>query len=770
VAAQVERDDAVAIRQRELVPPDAGAQHDAVQEQHRPPTTFGEQVQRGTVASDDLEVLDVEIGERVEVICVRVVGTGASPMRQRLAGDERSTGTNGRRRGTEDETAGSNHRSSLPGVVVAAPDSVTIVSEIDWRRHGFVRVVAAAPPVHVADPAANAVEHVAWATRLAGRGAALIVFPELSLTGYSCEDLFLSADLLRRTETALLDLARRTATLDAAIVVGTPLRTVDGRRYNAAVVVHRGRVHGAVPKVHLPNSGEFYERRWFTPGDAVDTLVLLPDLPAFRLARRQVFRIGALTFGIEICEDLWAPEPPSGPLAVAGALVIVNPSGSNELVAKADYRRELVRQQSARLHAGYVYAGSGPTESTKDLVFGGHCLVVENGMMLAESDRFVFAGSSAIADIDIEKLANERARNITWSTSSVPSGYELVTVADELPALPVLARSFDTNPFVPDDPATVHERAREILAIQSTGLARRVMAARSARLVIGVSGGLDSTLALLVAVEAARRLDREPTMVLGITMPGPGTTARTRNAADELMDALGVEARTISIGAAVTQHLADIGNPPGRHDITFENAQARERTQILFDVANQVGGIVVGTGDLSELALGWCTFNADHMSNYGVNASVPKTLVRHLVGWYADNVATAAVAKILHGVLDTPVSPELLPPDADGNIAQATEDVIGPYELHDFFLWHWLRNGFGPAKVAALANHAFGDRYNGPTIKRWLTVFLERFHRQQFKRTTLPSGPKVGSVSVSPRGDLRMPDEVDPTSIIAQLD
>ncbi len=644
------------------------------------------------------------------------------------------------------------------------------MSEIDWRRHGFVRVAAAAPPVHLADPAANAVEIATWAERLGADGAALVVFPELALTGYTCEDLFLSADLLARTEAALVELARLTAGLDAVLVVGTPLRVVDGRRYNAAVVLHRGRVHGAVPKTHLPNNAEFYERRWFTPGGDVDATLALPGLDPFRLHRRQLFRLGSFLLGVEICEDLWAPDPPSTQLALAGALVIANPSGSNELVAKADYRRDLIRQQAARLHCAYVYAGSGPTESTKDLVFGGHDLVVENGTLLDESDRFRFEGSDAAADVDVEKLANERARNITWSTSPVPAGFAVVDVDDQLPALPRLRRFFERDPFVPDDPATVNDRAREILAIQSTALARRAMAVGTQRLVIGVSGGLDSTLALVVALEATRRLGRDPDMILGITMPGPGTTTLTRTAADELMAGLGVATRTIPIGPAVAQHLADIGQPDGLHDVTFENAQARERTQILFDVANQVRGLVVGTGDLSELALGWCTYNADHMSNYGVNASVPKSLVRHLVGWYADNVATTAVAKVLHGVLEIPVSPELLPPDADGNIVQATEEVVGPYELHDFFLYHWLRNGFGAPKVEALARHAFAGAYDDATIRAWFIVFLQRFHRQQFKRTTLPAGPKVGSVSVSPRGDLRMPDEVDPSSIIDGLE
>ena len=606
------------------------------------------------------------------------------------------------------------------------PDGVT---SLDWRLRGFVRVAAAAPPVHLADPARNASELATWAHRLADDGASLVVFPELSLTGYSCEDLFLSSDLMARTERAIGELARLTSALDSVVVVGAPLRTSDGRRYNTALVLHHGRVLGAVPKLHLPNNGEFYERRWFTPGHNADTMVALPGLDPFRLCARQIFVVGAMRIGIEICEDLWAPDPPSTQLALSGANVIVNPSGSNELVAKAEYRRQLVTQQSAQLHVAYIYAGAGPTESTKDLVFGGHCLVAENGAVLSESERFLLDGSEAVADIDLERLANERSRNITWSTSWPTYPVVDVVVADATTSLPTLRRTFPRNPFVPDDPATVHARAREILAIQSTGLARRMMAAKAKRLVIGVSGGLDSTLALIVAVEAVQKLGRTPDTILGITMPGPGTTGRTRTSADDLMKSLDIEARTISIAAAVTQHLADIGHAPDLHDITFENAQARERTQILFDLANQEGGIVVGTGDLSELALGWCTFNADHMSNYGVNSSVPKSLVRHLVGWYADYVAPPALSRTLHDVLDTPVSPELLPPDADGNIVQETEDVLGPYELHDFFLFHWLRNGFAMGKIAALTKHVFVGVYDDATIDRWLKVFIERFHQ-----------------------------------------
>jgi NAD+ synthase (glutamine-hydrolysing) len=633
------------------------------------------------------------------------------------------------------------------------------VSTIDWSTHGFLRTRAIAPVVAIADPATNAAR-IAKAAAVADRdNVSLLLTPELSLTGYTCEDLFATVDLRRRTEHAVVSLATATATLDVVVVVGAPLHDAAGRRYNAALALHRGSVVAAVPKIHLPNYGEFYERRWFTPGLGVDTTVAAMGLGAVRLCAQQLIAVADALVGIEICEDLWAPEPPSNRLALAGAHVIVNLSGSNELVAKADYRRDLVRQQSARLHVAYVYAGAGPTESTKDVVFGGHVFVAENGSILAEGPRFELDGASVTADVDIEHLVAERARNITWSTSE-HSVYPTVARSPRR-ELPDLVRTVDHNPFVPDDPHTVDVRAEEILAIQATGLARRLLAARSQRAVIGVSGGLDSTLALLVTAEAMRKLNRPMTDIVGITMPGLGTTEQTRTAADDLMERLGVTARTISIGAAVAQHFADIGHDPNDHSVVFENAQARERTQILFDVANQVGGIVVGTGDLSELALGWCTYNADHMANYSVNASVPKTLVRHLVRWYARVRADEATAKVLIGIADTVVSPELLPPGADGQIVQATEDIIGPYELHDFFLWHLLRYGSTPAKIAALAEVAFAGEYDTETITKWLQTFLQRFHRQQFKRTTLPPGPKVGSVSLSPRGDLRMPDETD---------
>jgi NAD+ synthase (glutamine-hydrolysing) len=652
---------------------------------------------------------------------------------------------------------------------------------MDFSSLGFVRVAAIAPPVSLGDPNANREKIAAWAQEFADAGASVVVFPELGLTGYTCEDLFLTS-MVQRAHTALAALAAATATLNAAIVVGTPLQAANGRRYNAAVVLRGGQVLGAVPKIHLPNYGEFYERRWFTPGADVDEMISIAGLEPFRLCARQVFDLGTaggvtVRLGVEICEDLWAPDQPSTALALAGANIIVNPSASNELIAKADYRRDLIRVQSARLSCAYVYAGAGLHESTKDVVFGGHCLVAENGSILAESDRFLWAGSSVIVDIDIERLANERALNTTFANAPEPfPAFAVSTGSDSqpLPTLTILRRTYARLPFVPDNPATVNERAQEIMAIQSTGLARRMMAARSERAVIGLSGGLDSTLALLVVLETMKRLCRGPETILCVSMPGLGTTDRTKVSAAELARCAGVEFREIPIAAAVNQHFSDIGHDPQNFDVVYENSQARERTQILFDIANQVKGIVVGTGDLSELALGWCTYNADHMANYGVNGSVPKTLVKHLVRWYGDNCGDDAMNAVLDRILDTIISPELLPAGAKGEIVQSTEDIVGPYELHDFFLYHRQRNGFGPAKIRALAIHTFSEASENPydeaTINKWIRVFFERFARQQFKRTTLPPGPKVGSVSLSPRGDLRMPDEIDPAAWLAELE
>jgi NAD+ synthase (glutamine-hydrolysing) len=636
---------------------------------------------------------------------------------------------------------------------------------MDWGEHGFLRVAAVVPPLHLGDPAANAREILAAARASAARHASIAVFPELSLTGYTCEDLFLTSALIQDARSALDGLARATADVPITLVVGVPLAGPDGRLYNCGAVLSGGRLRGAVPKIHLPNYGEFYERRWFASGAGVDL-----DLGGgVRIASKQLFRLGPATVALELCEDLWAPVPESGAHALAGATLLLNLSASNDWVTKADYRRELVKQQSGRLNAAYVYVSAGPGESVKDLVFGGHVLVAENGGLVRENARFELGGSATFADLDLQRLEHERRQNMTFAAS--PSGRAAYLVHDLGSArpLPDLDREIARTPFVPADPVRVEERAREILALQSTGLAKRLQTAGSKVAVLGLSGGLDSTLAALVAVEAARRLGRPASSVLAVSMPGPGTSERTRKAAAELAVRLGLSFREIPIGPAVQQHFRDIGHDPSKHDVVFENVQARERTQILFDLANQGQGLLIGTGDMSELALGWCTYNGDHMGHYAVNVSVPKTLVKHLVRAYADRVADAGTRSVLIGILETPISPELLPPGVDGEIAQSTESLLGPYELHDFFLYHWLRGGARPGKILALAESAFRGVYESAEIRLRLRGFVERFFRQQFKRSCLPPGPKVGSVSLSPRGDLRMPDEADPKALIEEL-
>jgi len=634
---------------------------------------------------------------------------------------------------------------------------------------GYVRVAALQTPVRIADPDANAAAILAGARRAAERGAAVALFPELALTGYTCEDLFQSRDLVAGVLKALGDLARDSAALTTALLVGAPYQAADGRLYDCGFVLHGGRIHGAVPKIHLPNYGEFYERRWFASGAGVDLPVSDRRLGEFRLSAKQLFVLGRLTFALEICEDLWAPAPPSGEHALAGAQAIFNLSASNDWVSKADYSRQLVLQQSGRLNAAYLYASCGPSESTKDVVFGGHAILAENGALLAESDRFSFEATMTTADLDLDRIDHDRSRNMTFGASpSTRPSYAVVALGD-LPKLPSLDRRFAKTPFVPGDPATVGDRAQEIFRIQSAGLARRLQLGGCGTPVLGLSGGLDSTLAVLVAVQAVKLLGGAPAQVQAVGMPGPGTTERTRSAAAALAARLGVSYREIPIGPAVAQHFQDIGQDPQKHDVVFENAQARERTQILFDLANMLRGIVVGTGDMSELALGWCTYNADHMASYNVNVSVPKTLVKHLVKWHAEHLADPATRKVLEGILATTISPELLPPSASGEISQSTEEVVGPYVLHDFFLYHHLRWGAGPAKILTLAEATFAGEFGSAEIRKWLRVFVERFYRQQFKRTCLPPGPKVGSVSLSPRGDLGMPDEVDPDSILRGL-
>ena len=636
-------------------------------------------------------------------------------------------------------------------------------NDLNFADHGYIRAAAVAPPLHLADPMANAEEMLSALKALEQEHVQIAVFPELSLTGYTCEDLFFSEPLLSDTQAALRHFVSRAPGIIS--VIGLPWPTSDGRLLNAAAVVADGRVLGVVPKSVHPNYAEFYEMRWFVSGADVDEVCEVEGLGAFRVAVNQVFHTAGFRFGVEICEDLWAPEPPGIRASLAGAEILLNLSASNEGIAKAEYRRDLLRMTSARGITGYLYASSGPLESSKDILFGGHVLAAENGVLLAEGERFKLAGEQLIVDFDVQRLRHERVSNISFAGSDRPR-YHAVQVPLRTAARSDLARRLDPHPFVPEDEALFNARAQEVFAIQTTALARRMKAAATERLVIGVSGGIDSTHAYLVALGALRKLDLPPDHLHALTMPGPGTTPHTKGSAHELGAATGVNVREIHIGTAVTQHLEDLQHDA--EDVVFENAQARERTQILFNYANKHGGLVVGTGDLSELALGWCTYNADHMASYNVNGSVPKTMMRYLLRWYARHQADDQLAAVLNKVLDTPISPELLPA-GDGEITQHTEDIIGPYELHDFFLYHYLRAGAGPAKLYALACLAFEGHYEPDTIKRWLGVFFQRFFTQQFKRTTLPPGPKVGTVSLSPRGDWRMPDEASVRSILEAI-
>lgn len=710
-------------------------------------------------------------------------------------------------------------------------------------RDGFVKVAALTPAIRVADVDYNVDACVAAAREAAGEGARVIVLPELAITAYTCEDLFWQDALLDAAARGLARLVRETAALDALLLAGVPLR-VNGKLYNCAAVASRGRLLGLVPKRNIPTYSEFYEGRHFCAGPAeVERLALGRlglDVPATAggeggdpsgesfddevpFGSRLLFacdELPGLMVGAEICEDLWVPDPPSTALAQAGATLVCNLSASNELVGKADYRRGLVGSTSARLVCAYMYASAGWGESTQDLVFGGHDLVCENGRVLAETKPLADAGLARVGEghaavgasavIDVQLLAADRRRMSTFETLSSPDdhGFAVVPFSLGVSETSLAGRLVDPHPFVPADRARRSERCEEIFAIQAHGLAKRLAHTHSRRAVVGVSGGLDSTLALLVCARAFDLLGLDRAGILAITMPGFGTTVRTHDNARTMSEALGCELREISIAAAVRQHFADIGHDEADHSVTYENAQARERTQILMDVANREGGLVVGTGDLSELALGWATYNADHMSMYGVNAGVPKTLVRHLVRYVADAAAaggkaalgaglgeeavrnSAELARVLYDVLDTPVSPELLPATGDGKISQKTEDLVGPYELHDFFLYNVLRCGFGPAKVYRLALEAFaGDRggsdghadgdggddaavgtYDADTIMKWLRKFYGRFFSQQFKRSCLPDGPKVGTVAVSPRGDLRMPSDAVCTLWQRELD
>ena len=626
-------------------------------------------------------------------------------------------------------------------------------------QDGFVKIAAATPALRVADCAYNASEIITLAKQAADKGAKLIVFPELCLTGYTCGDLFLQQTLLDGALTALETVRDETAKLDAAIVVGLPLR-VCGKLFNVAAVLCDGVIEGIIPKLCIPGYSEFYEQRHFTSGADMpfQSISVCGQDTLFSGGTPLVFPCDAMpdfSFGVEICEDLWAPEPPSAKLAQAGAHIIVNLSASDELVGKADYRRDLVRQQSGRLLCAYLYADAGFGESTQDLVFAGHNLIAENGALLAESR--LFEGGVIYADIDVQRLAHERQRMNTFEAKvdlGSPMAQPLRLHLDEND---LTDRTFPRTPFVPCDKAPRDARCEEILTIQAVGLATRLRAAHATTAVIGLSGGLDSTLALIVTAHAFDRLGLDRKGILAVTMPCFGTTARTRGNAEKLAEAYGATLKTVDIKAAVDQHFANIGHDWDDHSVTFENAQARMRTLVLMDLANKCGGMVVGTGDLSELALGWATYNGDHMSMYGVNASVPKTLVRYLVAYEADHTL-GELSDVLYDVLDTPVSPELLPPK-DGEISQKTEDLVGPYELHDFFLYYMLRFGYPPRKIYRAARKTFAGVYDDATIKKWLVTFIRRFFTQQFKRSCLPDGPKVGTVALSPRGDWRMPSD-----------
>ena len=640
-------------------------------------------------------------------------------------------------------------------------------SAVDFAELGFLRTAGVAPKVRIADPLANAREIVGHLDALREADVSIAVFPELSLTGYTAEDLFFDASLLQGALEALALLVEAQAPVVA--VVGLPWRSPDGRLFNCAAVVGGGQVAGLVPKTALPNHGEFYERRWFSSGRGVD-LAVDSDFGRLRLYPNQLFRLASHRFAVELCEDLWSPQPPGAAHSLAGAELVLNLSASNELVSKAAYRRDLVRMASGAWVCGYLYAGAGVTESTKDLVFGGHLLAAENGVLLAESERFAIDGAELIVDFDLGKLAHDRMQNKTFADSPRPQDHCVAAVGVAPPCLRRLLATPDPHPFVPKDEAIFDARAREVLAIQSAGLSRRMRGAGAERLVLGLSGGLDSTLALLVCLDALGHLGLPTENLQALSLPGPGTSEHTRATVTQLAEATAVSWSEIPISETVAEQLRQLDHE-ARDDVVFENVQARQRTQLLFNMANKVGGLLVGTGDLSELALGWCTYNADHMASYNVNAGVPKTLVAYLIRWYASHRAGLNLAEALQRVLDTPISPELLPPaDEDGGISQRTESIIGPFELHDFFLYHYVRGGAAPEKIAALAGLAFAGRYEGSELKHWLKVFFRRFFSQQFKRTTLPAGPKVGTVSLSPRGDWRMPDEAEASRLIAAID
>lgn len=635
-------------------------------------------------------------------------------------------------------------------------------------KYGFVKTAAATPKIRVADCEYNANQIISCVKEAYENGAALLVFPELCVTGYTCSDLFLQSTLLKAAENAVLKIKNETKDLDIVFVIGVPI-AVKQSLYNCGVVICRGEILGAVPKVNIPNYSEFYEVRHFTSGKNVNTEIAYAGEELIEISDTQYFTccdMEDFSFGVEICEDLWVAESPSIRLAQSGASIICNLSCSDDLIGKAQYRRDLVKMQSAKLCCGYVYCDAGFGESTTDMVFSAQNVISENGTIVTESCRF--NNGITYADIDVERLMSERRKTNTY-IGYIPDSdfcYYVRKDFDIKKRDTKLTRTFPCTPFVPSDKSDLENRCEEILTIQATGLATRLAHTGIQNVVLGLSGGLDSTLALIVCVHAFDMLSLDRKNIHTVTMPCFGTTKRTKSNAEKLAEAYGVSFEEINITLAVRQHFSDIGHDESVTNITYENSQARERTQILMDLSNKYNGLVIGTGDLSELALGWATYNGDHMSMYAVNASIPKTLVRYLTAYEAQK-SNGTLKEVLLDVLDTPVSPELLPPDKNGEISQKTEDVVGPYELHDFFLYYLVRFGYAPSKIYYMAKLSFKDKYSEEIIKKWLTVFIKRFFSQQFKRSCLPDGPKVGSVTLSPRSDWRMPSDA---SVKAWLD
>lgn len=638
-------------------------------------------------------------------------------------------------------------------------------------NYGFVKVAAAVPNIKVADCKFNAEKIESLIAVAEGKGVQIVIFPEMSITGYTCGDLFGQQILLEEAEMGLMQILNNTRQLDIISIVGMPV-VVNSTVINAAVVIQKGKVIGVTAKTYLPNYKEFYEQRWFTSALqlTVDNVRLCGQIAP--IGNNLLFETSDTTFGVEICEDLWSTIPPSSSLALEGAEIIFNMSADNEGIGKHNYLRSLISQQSARCISGYVFSSCGFGESTTDVVFAGNGLIYENGTLLAHSERFSMKEQLIISEIDVERIRAERRINTTFAANQANLGNKkAVSISTEFVHSKelTLTRYFAPLPFVPQGDE-LHERCEEIFSIQVAGLTQRLVHTGAKTAVVGISGGLDSTLALLVCVKTFDKLGLSRKDILGITMPGFGTTDRTYHNAIDLMKSLGISTREISIKDSCIQHFKDIDHDINVHDVTYENSQARERTQILMDIANQTWGMVIGTGDLSELALGWATYNGDHMSMYGVNASIPKTLVRYLVQWVAENGVDDNTKATLLDIVDTPISPELIPADENGDIKQKTEDLVGPYELHDFFLYYFLRFGFRPSKIFYLANRTFKDSYDEETIKKWLYTFFRRFFNQQFKRSCLPDGPKVGSISISPRGDWKMPSDASSAMWLKEIE